>query len=242
MPHLPNIRRLELHITYRCNLKCTHCHNLIAQAPSNETMPFPMIAWLMDESIRANHKWEWLVLHGGEPTLHPQFDDICRGLASYRDKYNPEVKLFLVTNGFAESSKRGQEVARACGIQVENTEKDGNPLVLHHIPYCDSPTDRGEPFSLGCHQTSKCGLGFNGRGFFCCSPLAAASRLFGYHPQARMLKDVTVENMQKGFLLHCHHCGYARGDGEVRSIMPDPRAPMTKTWLDAIARYHENQG
>lgn len=237
MKHVPNIYHLGIHLSYRCNLHCAHCHNLIPQAPSTETMKIDRIEWLVDESVKLKHKWEWLVLEGGEPTLHPGLEGICSLLSSYKKWSNPDVKLFIATNGHGAAVQSGIKMAESFGFKSECSGKDGRVLWDGHVPICNSPLDCGESWSLGCHQTSRCGVAFNNHGFWSCSPLACAARVFGYQPQATRLEDVTVENMEKGLLLHCQHCGYSRGDGVLENISPNPSAPMTKTWLDALGKY-----
>lgn len=259
--HLPNLRHLEIHVTYRCNMHppCRHCSNLVQQAPSNEIMPVERIAWLLRESVRLHWPWEWLVLHGGEPTLHPRFEDICRLLADYREDHNVKVKLALCTNGVGDKVLAGIEIARRHGIFIENSHKKPGDQFPRHVPISYSPTDLGEYYHLGCFESSRDGIAFNNQGFYACSPAAAAHRLFGYQPLATTLSQVTVERLAGGFQQHCQHCGYARklwvlGDSNAEPgtfrrrlweftmlLASRPHAPMTKTWKTACMAYKERK-
>jgi hypothetical protein len=230
--HIPNIRRLEIHITYRCNLRCTHCSNNISQAPSQEIMPAERIENLLNESARLNWLWDWLVLHGGEPTLHPEFERICALLADYKKRSNPAVNLFVCTNGHGEFVRKQLAVTQQYGITNCNSDKNGSPLIVYHVPLSVSPEDCGEDYYLGCFQTSRCGISYTNSGFYECSPAGASERLFGYPPLVAELKDLTAEKLAEGFKVHCKHCGYSR-----LQLIPHPDAPMSKTWLEAIERY-----
>ncbi len=254
--HIPNVRHLEIHITYRCNLRCTHCSNLITQAPSNETMPLAQLQDLLNQSAELNWPWEWLVLHGGEPTLHPQFEDICIAMHEYQLKSNPAVSLFVCTNGFSKIVNERMEIAARHNVHPENSRKTGSPLVSYHVPFSVSALDTGEDYMLGCFQSSMCGIAYNNHGFYECSPAAAGNRLFGYEPLATRLRDVTPELLATGFHKHCANCGFARiqhperldvarrGDQYGRKQPaqdPDPAYPMSPIWVEATRKYKERK-
>lgn len=260
--HVPTLKSLEIHCTYRCNLRCAHCSNLIQQAPSLETMTGDRIQEILDESTGLGWPWERMVLHGGEPTLHPLFEDVCRRMAEYRDRSNPSCKVYLCTNGYGNRVSQGIQIAKKYGIIEANSNKGQYKepnFPDSHIPLSVSPIDLGEDYHLGCFQSSQCGIAVTNQGYYECSPAAAAHRVFGYDPIATRLADLTVEKLIAGFAKHCGHCGYARihkleGDKEApvgspertafyRSLdaLANPRAPHTKTWLQAEAAYKEKQ-
>lgn len=230
--HRPAVRSLEVHITYRCNLRCLHCSNLIEQAPSNETMPPATVAALLADSVRLDYRWERIVLHGGEPTLHPDLDEICEMLAAYKRDHNPACGIYICTNGHGEKVAAGIEVARRHGVGIENSMKGGGQDVYYHHALSSSPADLGEDYNLGCFQTSKCGIAYTMRGFYECSPAASAWRLFGYAPMATRLEDVTEERLAAGFAEHCKHCGYSRINSGA-----NVNAPYSETWKAAIDAY-----
>lgn len=232
--HTPNIRHLEIHITYRCNLRCAHCSNNITEAPSNETMPVEKVYELIRDSIELKWPWEWLVLHGGEPSLHPDLEKICEALSQYKWIHNHGCRTLICTNGFGDVVNERLKIASRYGVKPENSQKTGEKLVAIHRPLHVSPLDNGEDYYLGCFQSSSCGIAMNNHGFYECSPAASGQRLFGYEPLATRLADVTEAVMAKGFHEHCKHCGYARASTEA-----DPSAPLSKTWAEASARYKE---
>lgn len=246
--HRPNIRRLEIHLTYRCNLRCLHCSNLITQAPSVVTMPVDRVRQLVAESIELDWPWDWLVLHGGEPTLHPEFEKVCAVLAAYRVLDRPAVQTSVCTNGFGERVQNQLKIAERHGVRPENSRKDGKPAVGYHVPISRSPIDDGLDYALGCFQSSQCGIAYTNEGFYECSPAAAGYRLFGYEPMAIRLADVTEERLAAGYARHCGHCGYAAVQQAARLVSmatvkqpqqdPNPEAPVSKTWGVAMRMYN----
>jgi hypothetical protein len=191
---------------------------------------------LVDDSVALDYPWKAIVLHGGEPALHPRFAEICFILSDYRKTHRPELVLKCCTNGCGAALDENRKLAAALGFEISDSHKTGEPLVHYHTPYCSSPADCGEPFYLGCFQTSQCGICLTPRGFYECSPAGAAWRVMGYEPICTSLKDVTPERLAEGFKAHCKHCGYARYKD--RNWTHNPGAPMTKTWIDALARYN----
>lgn len=245
--HKPNIRHLEIHLTYRCNLRCTHCSNLISQAPSSEILALEKLQELIADSVRLSWPWEWMVFHGGEALLHPQFREACDMLSRYRSEHNPSVQLFLCTNGYGAKVAEGIAVAQSFGIKIENSQKPGGLIVDYHTPLSVSALDTGEDYMLGCFQSSACGIAYTNRGYYECSPAAAAWRVFGYEPMAVRLDDVTVDRLAEGYAKHCATCGYARIE-DVRRMetmrnhkapqqLANPHAPLSKTWQEAVDRY-----
>jgi len=65
---VPSLRYLELNITDRCNLTCSHCY---LGASRSGDMPLPLIAGIMEEF--ALLQGLRLLITGGEPLLHREF-------------------------------------------------------------------------------------------------------------------------------------------------------------------------
>jgi hypothetical protein len=232
---VPTLRRIEIHTTYRCTMKCPRCINLIPQAPSREDMPIEHIQKLIDDSVVLNWDWDWIVLHGGESTLHPKLKEICEILSNYKKNHNDDVKLILCTNGFGKNAQEGIKLAESFGFEIGNSHReDGRTDFYGHLPYCYSPTDMGEKYTLGCNCASNCGMAYTNRGFYECSPAAAAWRVFDYEPIATELKDVTVEKLAAGFNIHCKHCGFSRINAKPENV---ESCVITKTWSDALEKY-----
>lgn len=92
---LPSLRYLELQVTDRCNLRCAHCY---LGAGGKTDLPVASIAKVLEEFQRMQGLR--VMLTGGEPTLHPQFDAINAILPRYA------CRFVLFTNGTLMSPQR----------------------------------------------------------------------------------------------------------------------------------------
>jgi hypothetical protein len=226
-PELPNIRHIELCLTYRCNVPCPNCSNQCTQAPAAGDLPLAEIQRFVAESLELDWDWEWIVFHGGEPALHPEFPAICEILQAYREASGSTARLFVTSNGTMP-----QRVERAIkmGFAPAIAPKRGQPLP--YVPVNESPTDLGLEHSEGCFQSWRCGICLNYLGYFECSPAAAAARVFGYGPIVKNLRHVTAERLASGYKMHCRHCGFAL-PGRRRVT----KQTSTPTWERALADY-----
>jgi molybdenum cofactor biosynthesis enzyme MoaA len=55
----------------------------------------------VDESIALKHRWDRIRVLGGEPTLHPRFQEIIDSLLLYCE-WNTSCRIEVVTNGYGE--------------------------------------------------------------------------------------------------------------------------------------------
>ncbi len=85
---IPSLRYLELQVTWRCNLACGHCYLGPAQAVD---LPVNSIAAVVREFEAMGGLR--LMLSGGEPLAHPQWEQINALLAAL------PVRRVLLTNG-----------------------------------------------------------------------------------------------------------------------------------------------
>lgn len=85
---IPSLRYLELQITKRCNLRCKHC---FVGDSSNTNLAFEKIVKILKEF--EDMQGLRVLITGGEPLLHPEFDEI--------NSIFPELALrkILFTNG-----------------------------------------------------------------------------------------------------------------------------------------------
>ena len=236
MTAIPNMGILEIAITYECNVRCANCCSLSTQAPTGraDEMPVETIERFIAESIETAFPWRYIKLYGGQPTMHTRFMDICRLLAAYQDNHRPEVGLGVVTNGSDQEKIRASEelgFARWESVKVKtNADANGNP-----IPYITtnrSPKDVGLESSRGCWVPVECGICMTNDGFWACSPIAAASRVFGYESAARHVGDITSEDLIAQYH-HCDHCGYGTPN--------EPRAVeqvTSETWQKKLDDYN----
>ncbi len=92
---LPSLRYLELLITDRCNLTCRHCY---LGEPAQRELPLDVIIDVLDqfEEIQGLR----VLISGGEPLLHRDFDGLNEYLSSY------PLRRVLFTNGLLLDKRR----------------------------------------------------------------------------------------------------------------------------------------
>jgi MoaA/NifB/PqqE/SkfB family radical SAM enzyme len=80
-------RWLSIELTHKCNLNCKYC----VYGDRNEEMPFEKAKEIIKEAH--DLKFKYVSLSGGEPSLHPNFMEICDYIISLK------MQLEIVTNG-----------------------------------------------------------------------------------------------------------------------------------------------
>jgi hypothetical protein len=92
MRALQEAKCIQIEITNYCNLKCPNCTRFIGHHAKPYFMP---IEWV-EEALQSLEGYEGIVgCMGGEPTLHPQFKEICY----LYQLYLPKERRGLWTNG-----------------------------------------------------------------------------------------------------------------------------------------------
>lgn len=208
-----NFGIVELCLTYRCNVRCDNCSNLCTQAPFEGDLTAERVREFLLDSEESGHVWGMITLHGGEPVLNPEAMKIAEILSEYRKRTG--CKLWLLTNNSSPAVRRAVTMINhrydiPLGVSTKrgrNIDASGNPI--EYVAVNESPSDLGIGHDLGCFQTANCGVCYNYLGYFPCSPMAAAARVFGYSPTATSFKGLTGEACREALALHCKHCGFS---------------------------------
>lgn len=108
-------RQAVWELTLSCNMRCLHCGSF-AGPPRRDELTWPEMEHLADEL--ADLGCEKITLGGGEPTLHPRWDDLARRLTARG------VQVNLITNGWTWSPEH-LDRARAAGIRTIGFSLDG---------------------------------------------------------------------------------------------------------------------
>jgi 7,8-dihydro-6-hydroxymethylpterin dimethyltransferase len=88
---LQSLRELWLHVTDRCNLKCTHCL-FTSGAHRREEMPIDRMRRYVGQASALGCRV--FALTGGEPFVHPDFEEIVDELLEL-----PDAAVAVLTNG-----------------------------------------------------------------------------------------------------------------------------------------------
>jgi hypothetical protein len=207
--HHRALRKIEIDITYSCNLTCPNCNRSCSQAPTAGRMTFEQVNVFVKESIAREVKWERIRLLGGEPTLHPQFSQIISLLISYRDTFSNNTIIEVSTNGYGK--KVENIIAKLPrGIIINNTHKrsDVTPNfdTLNVAPR-DLKTYKRADYRSGCWIIRECGIGLSSSGYYPCAVAGGIDRIFGWDAGRQNLPN-DDDNMRDLMERFCSHCGH----------------------------------
>jgi radical SAM protein with 4Fe4S-binding SPASM domain len=114
VPYAPY--RLWIEPTNRCNLECVMCPNREQAESDLGFMEFGLFRSVVDQAAGSVHDVN--LHHRGEPTLHPELEEMIR----YADGKGVKVKLH--TNGTALTERRSEELIRS-GLRLISLSFDG---------------------------------------------------------------------------------------------------------------------
>ncbi|MGA8030398.1 MAG: radical SAM protein [Bryobacteraceae bacterium] len=101
----------------RCNLSCTYCNEY-----DDFSKPVPLDTMLQRLELLGNLRTGVITLSGGEPLLHPELDDIIRGIRANH------AMAALITNGYLLTADRVQRLNAAgldyLQISIDNVKPD----------------------------------------------------------------------------------------------------------------------
>ncbi len=250
---IPNLNRIEIDITYHCNLKCLNCNRSSTQAPAREEMSLNQIHQFIKESIELGKKWEIINILGGEPTLHENFLEIVQLiLTEYIDKFSPNTILQITTNGYGEEVQtqlRQLPAHPALIIDYDSFKEDR--IVEYFSPFNDAPIDKPDAdkkeFYKGCWVTAYCGIGLNAYGYYPCGVAGGIDRVMQFRKGIPSLKEAE-QKLRELLSLFCQYCGnfdaydINRGDFIPRAEKDSLSRPIiSKTWQKAYAEYNRKK-
>src|SRR5262249_10986164 len=157
--HRRHRRRLEIDVTWACNLDCDNCNRSCAQAPTAERMTLEQIRRFVAETIARGVSWERIRLLGGEPTLHPEFAAIVDVLRAYRDVHSPGRRLEVSTNGHGPRVRAALDRLPADVVVVDTAKQSRvQPrFKTFNVAPQDLPGYRRADFRNGCWIIEQCG-------------------------------------------------------------------------------------
>jgi hypothetical protein len=193
-------------------------------------MSLGQIRHFLEESRLRGFSWKRLRIVGGEPTTHPRFLDVLNLILEYRDRYFPQMKIQLTTNGHGPYVNK--MIAKIpAGIEVENTAKQS----IVQPTFCTfnvAPVDKAEyknvEFANGCPITSGCGIGVTPYGYYPCTIAGAIDRTFGLDMGLKRLPDPS-DGMEKQLQKFCSLCGHFKRRREA----PLDQPVQSPVWRDA---------
>lgn len=211
----PNFSKIEIDITYECNLNCIACNRSCSQFPTTERVDLSDIDKFIEESISLNKRWGIVNILGGEPTLHPDFEQIVELLVNkYIIPFSSETFLQIVSNGWTDESRMLLErVRKLPHVYIDYKSFKTSSKNEYFSPFNDAPLDdiyfANADYKKACWVPAYCGIGLNKFGYYGCSVCGAIDRVLNAENRVGVprLKEVTLEIMQQQFDLFCRYCG-----------------------------------
>jgi MoaA/NifB/PqqE/SkfB family radical SAM enzyme len=232
----PDCRKIEIDITYRCNLKCFNCNRSCTQASSSIQMTIPQIRRFVDESKKSGKLWDTILISGGEPTLHPDLIKILNLLLDYRNTFSPGSRIEVVTNGYDPAADSVLSQIPEC-ISLHNTKRKGVQNLDFssvNIAPCDLASYKLADYASACRIAEVSGIGLTPFGYYPCALAGSIDRVFGFDLGMKQLPQEFTE-FTDSFGIFCSICGHFKRSGEV----PLDRPVQSRTWRDAYEKFRE---
>ncbi|MBD3388836.1 MAG: radical SAM protein [Candidatus Altiarchaeales archaeon] len=236
---IPNLKKVEIEITSRCNLRCHNCDRSCGQAPSSESMSVEQIKKFVNESINLKWDWEYIGVIGGEPTLHPELVEILKILKKFKlfkRKNNNDCRIEVVTNGFGTATNEVlSNLPLWVDIRNSNKESSNQRFKTYNIAPIDLENLKDVDFTTGCRICSRDGLGLTRYGYYPCGAGASVDRVFGKDIGIKKLEDVNIPNLTKQLKILCSICGHFKYDK--MDCEKVEKEAISKTWKKAYEEY-----
>ena len=230
--HQQNCKKIEIDLTFDCNIKCINCNKSCRQAPSREAISVEQIKKIIQESIEHERRWESVMLTGGEPTLSPFFFDIINLVLAYKKEFSPQTIIDVFTNG------KGVDVSAALNklpaeVCVRNSRKASFMNIFY--PLNMAPVDLKEykyvDYSNACVIAENCGIGLNCYGYYLCGIAAGIDRVLGFDIGRKKMPlpgDMFIEQRRR----LCRYCGFFQ-----RRYKYTKKERISPTWQEAYENY-----
>ena len=202
-----NPKRIEIDITYDCNLKCNNCNRSCKQAPDKLSIKLEEVIKFVDVSISRKHYWQKIRIMGGEPTLHPEFEKILYTLIRYKYKF-PDTRIEVITNGYGRKVQRNLQRIPPL-IHVNNSKKTSKVqkyFEAFNLAPIDDPRFGNVDFASGCSNISECGISLTPMGYYPCSLSGGIDRITQWKIGRDQLPE-SNDKMHDILIKTCPLCG-----------------------------------
>lgn len=225
--------RVEIDITWACNLRCNNCNRSCQQAPTGIQMDIEQIHRFVQESVAMGKQWSRIRVLGGEPLLHPQVLEILDVLRKWRAEHHPPAVIEVATNGHGEKVLEVLEKVPS-DISIENSHKQTDEqafLPFNHAPI-DDPQLRRSDFRHGCWVTENCGVGLTPHGWYPCAVAGGIDRVVGLG-LGRPGLPADSDDLDDQLEALCRWCG----GFDPREVDLVTRPSASPSWQQAYSRW-----
>lgn len=228
--------RIQLDITYACNLRCFNCNRSCSQAVSNDQMSIAQIKKFIRESIENNTLWERIDITGGEPALHPDIFIISQLLLEYKKDHSPQTLIRLYSNGYGKHVNTILSKIPK-GIEVFNTSKKSPSVEFYpfNVAPKDLPHYKFADYSTGCFTIIHCGIALTPFGYYPCALAGGIDRVLGFDIGRKKLPGADDEMTDQMQIL-CQYCGKFRVSLRVKGTMVKKEI-LSPSWVKVYNKY-----
>lgn len=240
--YIPNMKRLEIDITYECNLRCNGCCRSCAQAPEKLHMDIETIKKFLQETETLGIQWESVHILGGEPTLHPQFQEIMALLDEWFKERSPSTDLKVISNGHGDKVRT--ELEKIPKYWLYNTSFKESLNTDYFEPFNLAPIDlpgwENEDFQKGCWITQDSGIGLTPFGYFHCAIAGGIERIMKLGKGFYKIPQHPWEFLTL-MRTYCQYCGHFLNDHfhsrEEQLKVKNTPDMMSKTWKNSYEKW-----
>lgn len=226
------MRRIELDITYRCNLRRFNCNRLCGLLQRPGQLSVSDVRRFAEESTAENVRWNRVAVLGGEPTLHPDLREILCIVSDVADE------VLLVTNGVSGVRSADDISLHDKKFVVDNTNKSGRVHEFYQVT--DAPIDSRRDVTLkeyahGC-VVRECGISFTPNGYLPCPVAGSVDDVFELRLAKRTLHDIVTTDYAEMFKVLCPLCGHF-WDVLGRQRAAHGKQIISESWQLALRQY-----
>jgi len=231
-PHFKRSHKvIDIDVTYLCNLNCINCSRSLGQIKSNEIITIKQIKKFIKESKDNNIIWKEIKVVGGEPTLHPNINQILNLLLDYKKKYSPNTIIKICTNSYGKKVKQIlTKIPKDIMIRSFPKKSKYNLFFPFNVAPKDCKMFKFADYSNGCSLLNICGLGLNMYGYYPCAHAAGIDRIFGFNIGRKKIpcfEDDMVDQLNQ----FCKLCGY------FRPVKRTKKEKISVSWKKAFQKY-----
>lgn len=232
------INKVELNITFACNLKCKGCNRLCNLTRLDGDMTVEQVEKFVENLAFESRYIDRVKLVGGEPTIHPDFMQICEVLSgAVQRKLIGKIKVN--TNAVTQKQFEGKPLPP--GVRWQKSPPSGKT----HRPFLWSPRDLGIESHGPCKMVRVCGMSLDVQGWLPCSAAIAIAHLFGHLDLYKPL-DGPLPKEAWGMERLCPDCLFGVSEASVKgrelSIMPAMWEMPSPRFAEALWRYAQKKG
>ena len=211
--NIKNNLRFEIDITRECNWNCSSCNRLcnIRKRNKSSYMTLSEVKSVVKQIKKASkhYKIDKLKILGGEPTIHPQFKEICQIVKNELFDVIQNHNIIVGTNG-SNNSQYKDFILKEMQFKILGDEKTLSFKNEEHRNTLLSPTETKQKLvCLPCHIFYDCGIGaFKVDGkirWYWCNVGSILAQLAKRDVLKKSLKELLSSSKESLYSI-CKHC------------------------------------